>query len=152
LDTTEATAVPAPEMAAPSPEDRLLDALHAYTEAVDDLEDFETEQMRLLGEYGALQEVIADREGKLKALAREVGPCGNYRFAVTVQRKSRRWFDVDYILEHAPWVRGIPGVVIETVDRAKIEALAKMKAIDADVCDAARREEALTPAVTIKRL
>ena len=134
-----------------SPEDVLLDCLADYTRAVHEREAFEELHERLLAEYKGLQEVIADRDLKLKTLARSYGPCSNALFTVSVQQKARRWYDVDYILEHAPYVRQIPGVVVQTVDRAKIEALAKVQAIDPDVCKAALREEQLTPAVTIKR-
>jgi hypothetical protein len=93
---------------------------------------------------------MAVAEGDLKNYARDNGPCENEHFAVTVTQKKRTWYDVDVILERCPFVKGIPGVVVQSIDKAKVEALAKADAIPADVKEAAMRAEILTPAVSIK--
>jgi hypothetical protein len=128
----------------------LAELLEKYTKTQHELDAFREEHNPILVYLAQLQMELRLTEDRLKATAREQGPIENDHFAVTVTTKRRTWYDTDYILEHAPYVREIPGVVVQTIDKARIEALAKAKAIDADVCDAARREEALTPAVTIK--
>ena len=131
--------------------DELLDALADYSQAAATLEMFRDRHAKVLVDLEMLERALAVQEGKIKELARLHGPCANANHSVTVAYRQRRWYDVDYILEHAPYVRQIPGVVVQTVDRAKIEALAKVQAIDPDVCKAALHVEQLTPAVTIKR-
>ena len=124
--------------------------LEKYTKTQQELDAFREEHNPILVYLTQLQMELRLTEDRLKAIAREQGPCENDHYAVTVTPKRRTWYDTDYILEHAPYVREIPGVVVQTIDKAKIEALAKAKAIDADVCDAAKRDEMLTPAVSIK--
>ena len=131
--------------------DELLDALADYSQAAATLEMFRDRHAQVLVDLEMLEHALTVQEGKVKELARLHGPCANANHSVIVAYRKRRWYDTDYILEHAPWVRQIPGVVVQTVDRGKIEALAKANAIDAGVCDQALREEPLTPAVTIKR-
>ncbi len=125
-------------------------ALRAYTEAIQNLQRWEAEHIQMIAHWTSLKLKANDAEGDLKSHCRENGPCKNECFTVTVTRKTRKWYDTDYILEHAPFVLTIPGVVVQTVDKTKIEALAKAKAIDAGICAAALREEELTPAVSIK--
>lgn len=126
--------------------------LSDYEDAVNRLEDFRAANENTIAWLKSLENTVATIEGELKAIAREEKRnLDGERFSVTYTAKARKWYDTDYILEHAPYVRAIPGVVVQTIDKAKIEALAKAQAIDADVCEVALRVEQMTPAISIKR-
>ena len=131
--------------------DELLDALADYSQAAATLEMFRDRHAKVLVDLEMLERALAVGHGDrvVGVGAGAVQP--RHLLDLGLLHRQRRWYDVDYILEHAPYVRQIPGVVVQTVDRAKIEALAKVQAIDPDVCKAALHVEQLTPAVTIKR-
>ena len=86
----------------------------------------------------------------LKAFARDNGPEENSYFTVSVQAKARRWLDTDVVLTACPWVWDIPGVVVKSIEKSKIEALAKSGMIPEAVVAEAQRAEQLTAAVTVK--
>ena len=122
-----------------------------FTEAVEAMEAFRGEHHELLAQLEFLQERVNDGEATLKEVARRLGGVENYRFAVSIQQKARRWYDVDKLLVRLPWLRQIPGVVVETVDRAKVEDLIKKGSVPALEAQAVLHVDPLTPAVTIKR-
>ena len=136
-----------------NPADALLDALRDFTEAAAALEAFRDFNRQVLLDMEIMQHGVAIAEAKVKELARQYGPCANDQFAVNVSHPMRRWYDCELIVEMAPFLREIPGVVVTTttIDRAKVEALVKGGMVPAAVVGQTLREEALTPAVTIKR-
>jgi hypothetical protein len=124
--------------------------LERYTEAKRILNAFEADYEELFRDYRNLQQAVTDADSELRTWARDNGPTENDHFTVTVQYKTRKWYDADKILELAPEVRNLKGVVVETIDKSKIEALAKGGMIDAAIAKKAYREEPMTPAVSIK--
>ena len=127
------------------------DLLLEYTLAAQALEAFRDQFAGVLVDLERLQTRLSKCESELKAHAREIGPIENEQFTVVVTRPMRRWYDTDLVLERAPYLRELPGVVVTTIDRDKIAALIKAQIVPADVAAAAYREEPLTPAVSIKR-
>lgn len=127
-----------------------LSPLERYTAAKRALNLFEIASEALFREYHALQQEAAEAEAELKAWARDNGPCENNSFTVAVQYKMRKWYDADKILELAPHVRQLKGVVVETIDKRRIEVLAQEGMIDAAIAQQAYHEDPMTPAVSIK--
>lgn len=123
--------------------------LAIYTGDMRALEEFKTIHAETFAQYERMCQIVNNAEAELRAACREFGPCENDTYTVTVQTKTRKWFDADKVLELAPYVAEMPGVM--EVNRERINQLAKAKAISVEVLEAAYREEALTPAVTIKR-
>jgi hypothetical protein len=123
-------------------------ALETYTTLKGMMEDFWNENHVILANYAELQKEIAEAEDILKAHARIQGSEENGYYTITVQNKTRKWFDADIILKLAPYVKDMPGVM--AVDRDRIAQLAKAGGIAKDVVKAAYKEEAMTPAVSIK--
>ena len=124
--------------------------LQRYTAIADTLDTFTAQYATVISRYATLQQAKDEAEIALKRWARDHGTIENDSFKVNVQYKIRSWYDADEILRLAPYVREIPGVVEQTINKAKIEALAKAKAIDESVCQQALREEPMVPAVSIK--
>ncbi|MBI2934626.1 MAG: hypothetical protein HYY29_03540 [Chloroflexi bacterium] len=128
----------------------MSDTLEKYTLVQAEKAAFEAEHAYLLNLYADLNIACDAAEAELKRFARSNGPEENAQFVVTVQPKSRRWFDTDYILDNCPWIRDVPGVIVQAVDKGKVEALVKGGMIPEGVAKAAQCEEALTAAVSIK--
>jgi len=127
-----------------------LTPLEYYTHVKRMMLAFQCEHAGVIGEWGDLTASVVAAENELKAWARDNGPCENDSFAVTVTQKARKWYDADKIVELAPYVKGIPGVVVQSIDRLKVETLAQHGMIDAAICQQAYHEEAMTPAVSIR--
>ena len=128
------------------------DVLMEYTQAAAALDLYREQNRAVLVELEQRETTVRRREATLKELCRQLGPVENANYAVTVQQKTRRWYDADRILELAPWVRDVPGVLVTSIDKAKIEALVKASVVPSDIAEQALRSEPLTPAVTIRRL
>jgi hypothetical protein len=122
--------------------------LETYTAIKIMVEAFQTANQSILDDYVSLQKSLAVAEDCLKARARILGGELNDYYTITVQSKTRKWFDADIILKLAPYVKDMPGVM--AVDRDRIAQLAKAGAIAEDVVKAACKEEPMTSAVTIK--
>jgi hypothetical protein len=127
-----------------------LSPIDEYTLAAIALAKFEKRHQSMFEIYRALKADLDKAEAALKEDARYTGPCENGDFIVTVQTKSKRWYDADKIIELAPWVRDVPGVVVTTINRDAITALVKIKTIPEEIAKQALHEEPMTPAVTIK--
>ena len=127
----------------------MSNALEEFTLAAQALSEFERQHALVLNEYADLHVQEAGAAEALRKHARSNGPEENEVFTVTVQTKMKRWYDADTVLALAPYVAEMPGVM--EVNRERITQLAKAKAFSDEVITAAYREEALTPAVTIKR-
>lgn len=127
-----------------------LTPLEKYTAACGALAAFEELHSDVLSRYVELKASTAMAEDGLRVWARENGPTENDVYKVTVTRKVRKWYDADKIIELAPYVREIPGVVVQSIDKAKVEKLATAGAIDKAICEQAYHEEPMTPAVSIK--
>jgi hypothetical protein len=123
-----------------------------YSVAYESLEAFKAEHFTILAQLEFLQQCVTGAETVLKAACREHGTVANERFVVTVQTKWRRWYDVDTLVVRVPSLKEIPGVIVQTVDRAKVESLIKAGTVAKADAEAVLHTEALTPAVTIKRL
>jgi hypothetical protein len=124
--------------------------LMGYTLAKLALESYEQINQAALSHYHDLQREVEETEAELKTAARLSGSIENESFTVSVVTPMTRWYDVDIILEKAPYVRDLPGVMITSVDKKKIEMLAKAGMIAKEIADLAYREEAGTARVTIK--
>jgi predicted RNA-binding Zn-ribbon protein involved in translation (DUF1610 family) len=125
--------------------------LGAYEDAQAALAMFRDANATMLVTLEQLQTAVVKAEGELKELARLVGSCESEHFTITVTNKLKKWYDADVILSKFPAVRELPGVVVQTIDKAKIELLAKGGMIPQEIADAAFRAEPMTPAVSIKR-
>ena len=130
--------------------DTALSWLGEYTQAMRDMELFKAEHSAIIAKYFELEREITATENELKTRARIEGPVENDSFTVSVVTPMTRWYDADIILEKAPYVRDLPGVLVTSVDKKKIEMLAKGGMIPEAIAAEAYREEAGTPRVTIK--
>jgi hypothetical protein len=137
------------------------DPLAEYTTAAFNLEDFKDAHASVLVDLERLQTKLNQTEAALKEFARGVNSpeaksltalgLENQAFVVTVTHKLRKWYDADMILERYPAVRELEGVVITTMDKKKIELLAKGGMIPQEIADLAFKAEPMTPEVRIKR-
>lgn len=121
-----------------------------YEAALLEMERFREHNSLVLDTWELMQGRLREVEEALKDFARQNGPEESESFIVTVQAKFRRWLDADIVVEMAPYVKDIPGVMVWSVDKDKITALAKGGMLPNNVTEAAYREERLTPAVSIK--
>jgi hypothetical protein len=123
-----------------------------YSLAVEALERFESDHHEVILALAELRVNRDAREAALKAACRHEGATANAMFAVTVQAKARRWWDIDTLLLRLPRLRELPGVIVETINRPEVERLIKQGAVPKADAEAVLHVEALTPAVTIRRL
>ncbi len=121
-----------------------------YTGYMQSLDAFKEKHKAILEEYEEILAGLAGAEKDLKEYARDNGDLEDDVFSVTVQKKSRRSYDAESLLDAAPWLLQA-GALVVTADKAKVEALAKGDMLPSDVVEAAKREEELTPAVSIRR-
>lgn len=130
--------------------DTITTPLGEYTEARAEWAAFKQAHAETLDMLREIEARVMRTEDTLKRWARENGSLENDTYSVIVTNKTRKWYDADKIIELAPYVREMPGVVTQTIDRAVVERFAKAGAIDKAICDQAYHEEAMTPAVSIR--
>jgi hypothetical protein len=130
--------------------DTIVTPLGDYTAARAELAAFERLHAETLDMHREMSARVMRTEDMLKRWARENGNLENDAYYVIVTQKTRKWYDADRIIELAPYVREMPGVVTQTIDRAVVERFARAGAIDKAICEQAYHEEAMTPAVSIR--
>ena len=109
-------------------------------------------------EYGPLFERLAEYEQAVEAakerlaavMAREnVKGAASDAFRVTLVRQDRGTYDVDAL---PAFVRDIPGVVVRTVDRKKVEGLVKAGILSKDAAAKAWRGSPAKPFVRVQTI
>ncbi len=126
-----------------------MEALENYTQARQRLARYKYDHQSILDEYETLLGAVAGAETALKETVRVYGQdVENAYYAVTITVKKRRWYDADKVIELAPYIAQIPGVM--AVDRLRVEQLIRAKAVPEEVATQAYHEEFMMPALSIK--
>lgn len=120
---------------APTIAEQINAAMAAYQESVTALTNHRAEWGPVFEVEAELQQDVDDAKDALTALMAETTDwVENDSFEFNLVRQDRGGYDIDRLPE---WVRELPGVVTQTVDKKAIDALIKRRKIaPEDVADA----------------
>jgi hypothetical protein len=113
------------------------------------LAEFAQTHAEILRMHVIVKAELEQAEAALKEWARTNGPTENADYTVSVQTKTRRWYDATPLVAIYPWLLNNKATTI-SVDTKSIDRMVKAGAIDDRAAAETERTEPMTSAVTIK--
>lgn len=128
--------------------------LQEYTNTILAINQFKEKHADVFNEFEKLMELKGQQEVELKNWAKENGDQNNGVVAVRVDKKYKKWYDVETLKQSEYWrvISENAYSIEEKINKDKLDEMAKEGSISRELLRDAFREEEMSPAVSIKLL